>query len=500
MSYTSEDGDGGPLINSDTSKGSSVSSGLQEEYNELLKYAIVTPKWNPEAQHTNMSLPQLQLTEPDNLPLTTVDEFSGVSSSSRSNDGTDSAMGSDELTSDRKTFREPPHLPDFQPLEIQASSYHKTPVQIHDVSHIDPDFKRIDQQLKNWNIKLNKMVLAEMSQTKTDITEQYRKMLHSKEKEHEASMNKLQNEVEDLKELLHTCETSLARKDSVILNLTRTLQTNKEKQEMMRALSMWKLRLSDEKRMAFTSNIARRHRERVVAIRAWQSWRAVVEGKWRDKVERACQKKAQEVCMTLTDDYEAKIASLNDALQASRDEVLRLNGEREKYEETMKKAFMRGVCALNLEAMSMFEGEGKDPGQIQTLAAAVDALSCEPEETSRNIPSIDVKRVHMNRVDVIPTRDNGVRNHVIPQTNVVQTLETPSYAQIPPVTQKATKRTSSKNSNMRVFPTGGAERPRSSQRMKVVVKRHHPNVQNVVTQQTLKHVAKYPNTQNKPIL
>ena len=51
-------------------------------------------------------------------------------------------------------------LTDFQPLEIQASSYHKTPAQIHDVSYIDPDFKRIDQQLKNWNITLNKMVLV----------------------------------------------------------------------------------------------------------------------------------------------------------------------------------------------------------------------------------------------------------------------------------------------------------------------------------------------------
>ena len=29
--------------------------------------------------------------------------------------------------------------------------------------------------------------------------------------------------------------------------------------------------------------------------------------------------------------------------------------ERQHYEETMKKAFMRGVCALNLEAMTMFQ-------------------------------------------------------------------------------------------------------------------------------------------------
>ena len=45
---------------------------------------------------------------------------------------------------------------------------------------------------------------------------------------------------------------------------------------------------------------------------------------------------------------------LNEALAAARTEVSRLHAERDRYEETMKKAFMRGVCALNMEAMSMF--------------------------------------------------------------------------------------------------------------------------------------------------
>lgn len=34
-----------------------------------------------------------------------------------------------------------------------------------------------------------------------------------------------------------------------------------------------------------------------------------------------------------------------------------LHVERERYEEAMKKAFMRGVCALNMEAMNIFHEE-----------------------------------------------------------------------------------------------------------------------------------------------
>lgn len=53
----------------------------------------------------------------------------------------------------------------------------------------------------------------------------------------------------------------------------------------------------------------------------------------------------------------------------ARTEIAHLHAERERYEETMKKAFMRGVCALNLEAMSMFR-EGEEGGRRPPPAAA----------------------------------------------------------------------------------------------------------------------------------
>lgn len=37
--------------------------------------------------------------------------------------------------------------------------------------------------------------------------------------------------------------------------------------------------------------------------------------------------------------------------------------EKEHFEDSMKKAFMRGVCALNLEAMTIFQNRG-DTGQL----------------------------------------------------------------------------------------------------------------------------------------
>ena len=63
------------------------------------------------------------------------------------------------------------------------------------------------------------------------------------------------------------------------------------------------------------------------------------------------------MCSDLTSHYEVKLASLNEALEASREEVEKLLKERERYEASMTKSYMRGVCAINIEAMTMFTGE-----------------------------------------------------------------------------------------------------------------------------------------------
>ena len=75
------------------------------------------------------------------------------------------------------------------------------------------------------------------------------------------------------------------------------------------------------------------------------------------------------------------------SLDESNHEVSGLKAERALYEENMKKAFMRGVCALNLEAMSMFRyhepssenGENHDPPTVPTTSTAATATGTMPQ-------------------------------------------------------------------------------------------------------------------------
>ena len=62
---------------------------------------------------------------------------------------------------------------------------------------------------------------------------------------------------------------------------------------------------------SFTSRLAAKHYERRQMTRVWAGWHSIIEAKWRQRVEKACQSKAQEVCMQLTNDYETQIASVS---------------------------------------------------------------------------------------------------------------------------------------------------------------------------------------------
>jgi len=83
-------------------------------------------------------------------------------------------------------------------------------------------------------------------------------------------------------------------------------------------------------------------------------WHTFLVSKHKQKFEKACKKKAEEVCFDLATTYEKKIKKLEEELNSNRSQIEKYKHDMTKHEEHMKKALMRGVCALNLEAMSIF--------------------------------------------------------------------------------------------------------------------------------------------------
>ncbi|XP_067587137.1 centrosomal protein POC5 isoform X3 [Pseudorca crassidens] len=331
-----------PVLHNESDRGSSVSSDLQEEYEELLRYAIVTPNIESSASQPSHSKGEVV---PDIRIPTIIDDIlqnpAGNSPAVRetrmevgkrcdlnisSHSKTD---GSSPVSSPRKS----PHLVlDFfsSNLLVDSSSprSNSSPVDAHEVVGTDflisdENLQKMENVLDHWSSGLKTNIISELSKWRLNFIDWHRMEMKKEREKHAADIKQLCSQINSLKELQKTYEVSIGRKDEV-----------------------------------YESKLADQYFQRTLLKKVWRGWRAIVQKQWKEVVERACQARAEEVCVQISNDYEAKVAVLSGALENAKAEIQRMQHEKEHFEDSMKKAFMRGVCALNLEAMTIFQSRG----------------------------------------------------------------------------------------------------------------------------------------------
>jgi len=60
----------------------------------------------------------------------------------------------------------------------------------------------------------------------------------------------------------------------------------------------------------YANRIADRQFRTALMKKVWAAWHSLSEEKWKERVAKACQLRAEEVCVQLSNDYEAKIAEV----------------------------------------------------------------------------------------------------------------------------------------------------------------------------------------------
>ncbi|GLD68034.1 centrosomal protein POC5 [Lates japonicus] len=537
-----------PVLPKDSDRGSSVSSELQDEYEELLRYAVVTPKFETltsahwqrlstsrlsaegrgsqrkddtklqrpadtatearDGRHSSRSvrspLPSPLIIEPATHSRTSHAEEMAGRSSGRASALSDAPFDRLQVTSERSR----PHSPD--PLESAVTEMFIS----------EENISKMENILDTWSSKLKSNVLMELRKWRLAFVEQHKLEMRKEKERYAAQAAGLRSELDSMKGLLHTYETSNQRKDEVIVNLSQVLDRQKEKLEKMRAFTQWRLQHTEAKEEAHAAQLARQHYNLQLKRKVWLAWHSLIQKHWKVKVERACRTRAEEVCARLSTEYEAKLAEHCEAIEKAQAEIQRLRLERERYEESMKKAFMRGVCALNMEALSMFHTTEGRPEQPPVHDQHGDPLSSQEEPASATmaqlqpypISSTRFSPVHFDRPDppshseaedVVGSGVPMSRAEVIPPTTVVHSTlplggtassqkqvsgRVVTASQQKPsktVTARVTARpdvSKAARSNLQVL---GVAPPMSS----VIVERHHPVTQLTIGQAT---AAKFP--------
>ncbi|XP_077572237.1 uncharacterized protein LOC144196115 isoform X2 [Stigmatopora nigra] len=217
---------------------------------------------------------------------------------------------------------------------------------------------KLENIVDTWTQKLKTNVLRELRKWRVAFIEQHRQAIQKEREFHIARYEALKAEADNLHQLLRLAEESNKRKDEMISNLNMAMDKQRQKLEKMRVFTHWRIQYIEAKEEAQANRVAQHHYDFRLKRKVWSAWHSLIQKAWKNKVEQACQAKAEEVCTQLLENYETQLETINTeksgALEKAQAEVKRLLNERERREVCWRKGFMRGVCALNLETLHLF--------------------------------------------------------------------------------------------------------------------------------------------------
>ncbi|XP_077417760.1 centrosomal protein POC5 isoform X3 [Vanacampus margaritifer] len=336
-----------PVLPTDsTYHSNSVSTELQDEYEELLQSTVASPR----------------------LETASVARSVGRGATNLSTEGQSSQRNSQVAEKTRHTSNR--GLGSADGLQDASESAQPNTQEFTEYTEVElfiseDKINKMENILDTWtqNLKIN--VLRELRKWRVAFVEQHRQELQKVREIAAGEKEALKAEMASLKELLHTFEISNKRKDEMIRNLSVVLNRQKQKLEKMKAFTQWRLQYFEAKEEAYGSQVARQHYNLQLKKKVWLAWHSLSQKEWKVSMEQACRGRAEEVCTHLSKNYEAKIQTIhtehNEDLAKAKAEIERLQLERERREVCMKKALMRGVCALNMETLHLFTTADEGP-------------------------------------------------------------------------------------------------------------------------------------------
>lgn len=270
---------------------------------------------------------------------------------------------------------------------------------LHDHVQNDEDQSESGAYTKNEELSIDdldsKLTLAcddakekinEIFNLKSTFLEQYDFIMKQEQNRFLKELRQNSEELRKIKHLAESYQSAVDLKDSIIGNLVNALQKHKDKYETCRAFYMWRIHCLDTQREKFFNAFATKFYEDRLKRRIFHAWRAATEMGWKERIAYRVRLEMQEQHQNVIEDYEAKIKRLEEELKETKEKIDILHSSHKSYEDMMKQALMRGVCALNVEAMSVLYNSSEVPSQPSVTNLGVPHLSG-PSADKLNISS-----------------------------------------------------------------------------------------------------------------
>ncbi|XP_075262910.1 centrosomal protein POC5-like isoform X2 [Convolutriloba macropyga] len=383
---SSEDEEQGPCIGLNDSRGSSVSSTMKNDYDELMRFVNIVPKkiLSPDRQSEQRTTKKCKATALNGSENVDFKENCSVENwlnDAERIDRTDKQSDNIHLAGDAVLMQDRIGICDSRNTEVingkakradSFSSNGRRTAQSH--QHLrtanETSVTCLELSLDKWCLDLKSMVMDNFSTWRMSVLEQQKAEHEQAKHRFRVENDKYLDEIDNLKEQLLSMRTELSEKEKTIEGLQTVVNKQSELISKSKLMFKWKNEMENAQREQLCLKMADVYRNRKLLARAWANWHCLIENKWKERVEKACQLRAQEVCHKLEEKYQHQLEEMEKGLNDSRLQIESMQEEKLQYEENMRQAFLRGLSALNQEAHTIFH----TPRSQQTSVSSSSAL------------------------------------------------------------------------------------------------------------------------------
>jgi len=227
----------------------------------------------------------------------------------------------------------------------------------------------LSQEIDQHTANLRNSVLQSVANIRYRINLQAAEAIEHHHTVTHATEQRLTLQVGNLQDILETRTAELERERQVSQKLQDFLyalrKREKDKDAAVMALRAWRDYASRQKRLEQAGKLLSQRKQEREARAAFHAWRLQsLKNKFETQMAKQASDHRKEMLKAVASHQASENASRIEIL-ALKEKIAADEEQRGALEEKMKAAFMRGVCALNVEAMQVLRGGVAGSGNVQ---------------------------------------------------------------------------------------------------------------------------------------
>ncbi|KAK6091070.1 hypothetical protein MT418_008363 [Batrachochytrium dendrobatidis] len=274
--------------------------------------------------------------------------------------------------------------------------------------------------LDKLTVLFRQAILADYTISRNRINEYHKAELNSIRQAHELELDGLNGKMDSVIKSRNHSDKKLVDYVQVVNAATAFLTRKRNRLATEKWFGRWKVRQMELRKRKFAMHIAPRHHRKTMMQKAILGWHSEAGVTWRKATENRIRMEAEKHMQTMSAEYESRIAQLSKKLNKTQMQ-LHLSIEKQHIQqEDMKRSFLRGVCALNMETMGIFRQDEMHCSESvqKQLNYPITNMTVECNQSSKPtvrfisdpaaVPDIACKTLAKETTDCISSRTRGL--------------------------------------------------------------------------------------------